>query len=246
MSDDWCAIPAGAVTLSAGGYLDWPARVEMGPFAMARYPVTNEEFAAFVAAGGYDDPRWWTADGWRAQQRFGWSAPRYWRDRDWSRPNCPVVGVSWREATAYASWLAASTGRPIRLPDEAEWQRAAQGDDGREFPWGNALPDDTRCNWNRAVDETTPVTNYPAGASPYGVMDLSGNVWEWLRTGWRTGLPEGEPDEPRLLRGGCWSSDSPLSLRVYHRHPGDPNARLLPTERNLVTVGFRLVSAATE
>jgi formylglycine-generating enzyme required for sulfatase activity len=74
---------------------------------------------------------------------------------------------------------------------------------------------------------------------------MSGNVWEWLLTGWHSGTSSGlvadDGPEPRLLRGGSWSSDSPLSLRVFHRHPGDPNARLQPKERNLVTVGFRCV-----
>lgn len=246
LTNPWINIPAGRVTLPAGGYLPTAETVEVRPFAIATYPVTNQQYAPFIAAGGYTQRDWWSNEGWQLRQRHDWTQPRYWTDRDWSAADRPVVGVSWYEAMAFCRWLSAQTGQPITLPTEAQWQRAAQGDDGREFPWGSVPPTDQRCNWSRHVDETTPVNAYPAGASPYGVMDMSGNVWEWLLTGWQTGTTSdhvADSYEPRLLRGGCWSSDSPLSLRVFHRHPGDPNARMQPKERNLVTVGFRYVLA---
>jgi formylglycine-generating enzyme required for sulfatase activity len=246
ITNPWINIPPGRVTLPAGGNLPTAQTVEVRPFAIATYPVTNQQYAPFVAAGGYTQRDWWDEEGWPLQQKHNWTEPRYWTDRDWSEAGRPVVGVSWYEAMAFCRWLSAQTGQPITLPGEAQWQRAAQGDDGREFPWGSDTPTDNLCNWNRNVDETTPVTHYPAGASPYGVIDMSGNVWEWLLTGWHSGTtgnmvgdPVADGPEARLLRGGCWSSDSPLSLRVFHRHPGDPNARLQPKERNLVTVGFR-------
>jgi formylglycine-generating enzyme required for sulfatase activity len=88
------------------------------------------------------------------------------------------------------------------------------------------------------VDETTPVHKYPAGASPFGVMDMCGNVWEWTLTAVDV-LTDGR--DHRLLRGGSWSSESPLSLRVTNRSPRDPNTNLLPTYRDHVTVGFRCV-----
>jgi formylglycine-generating enzyme required for sulfatase activity len=237
----WIDIPAGRVTLAAGGYLAGPTPFEVPAFAIAQYPVTNAQFAEFVAAGGYADRAWWTVDGWARRQREQWSEPRFWQANDWNRPLCPVVGVSWYEALAFCAWLSEVSGEAITLPTEQQWQRAAQGDDGREFPWGNADPDAHLCNWNRNVDQTTPVDRYPDGASPFGVMDLSGNVWEWCLTGWDGDTSVAGSGAARILRGGSWSSDSPLSLRAGNRNGSDPNARLAPGYRNHVTVGFRCV-----
>lgn len=237
MTNEWITIPAGEVTMLAGVVTETPATFSLPAFAMSRYPVTNDQFGAFVAAGGYGRRRWWCEAGWAAREKEGWAVPRYWHGRDWNRPHYPVVGVSWYEAVAYCRWLGQEMGRPVSLPTEQQWQRAAQGDDGRHYPWGDAEPEAVHCNWNRLVDETTPVDQYPAGASPFGVMDLCGNVWEWCQTG-ETAVGG---RETRLLRGGCWSSDSPLSLRVTNRSARDPNTRLAPAARNLVTVGFRCV-----
>lgn len=235
----WVTIPGGSVTLPAGGYLGETAVFPVSSFHISRYPVTNAHFAPFVAGGGYDVRDWWDEPGWALNRKHGWREPRFWRDPEWSRPDHPVVGVSWYEAMAFCRWLAAQQGRPVTLPTEQQWQRAAQGDDGRYYPWGDADPADDLCNWQRHVDSTTPVTRYPAGASPFGVMDLCGNVWEWCATSWT-----GEAGGPRLLRGGCWSSDSPLTLRVTNRSAIDPNARLDPAYRHHVTVGFRCASPA--
>lgn len=243
----WIAIPGGTVALELAGYghPTTPAHVEA--FAIARTPITNAQFAAFVAAGGYDEPAWWTAEGWAARLKESWTEPRYWTDRDWGRAAYPVVGVAWHEALAYARWLSAQTGATITLPTEAQWQRAAQGDDGREYPWGDRLPDDSLCNWNRDLDETSPVEAYPAGASPYGVLDMSGNVWEWCLSAWQD---EDDADEmtggndrgAKVLRGGAWSSDSSLSLRAANRNATDPNTRQPPHVRD-TRYGFRLVKA---
>lgn len=240
----WQQIPAGSVTLKPGGYLAAATTYQLPAFFLARHPVTNADFAHFIAAGGYETRRWWTDVGWAQRRRWGWTAPRYWGGHEWNEPDHPVVGVSWYEALAYCRWRSAHAGRDVTLPTEQQWQRAAQGDDGRPFPWGDALPDATRCNWQRNVDETTPVDAYPAGASPFDVLDLSGNVWEWTLTAWESG--NNRPDatsngEPRLLRGGSWSSDSPYSLQADNRSALDPNTRLDPAYRNHVTVGFRCV-----
>lgn len=237
---DWITIPAGEVSLAAGGYLREAATVEVAPFAISRTPVTNEQYGQFIAAAGYETSAWWCEEGWALRQKGGWSASRYWGGREWTAAECPVVGVSWYEARAFCRWLSAHTGQEIGLPEEAQWQRAAQGDDDRPYPWGGVEPDDRRCNWQRQVDETTPVTRYPAGASPFGVLDMSGNVWEWCLTGWQTGTTAAGR-EARLLRGGCWSSDSAWSLHVANRSAIDPNTRLDPAYRNHVTVGFRCV-----
>jgi formylglycine-generating enzyme required for sulfatase activity len=87
---------------------------------------------------------------------------------------------------AYAAWLSAQTGGDYRLPSEAEWEKAACGTDGRRYPWGNEPPDAERANFNRQVGRTTPVGSFPAGASPYGALDMAGNVWEWTRSAYCT------------------------------------------------------------
>lgn len=239
----WIQIPAGSVLLDAGGYLKETARFDVAAFTMGRFPVTNVEFGRFVTAGGYDNPAWWSRAGWAARTRCSWTEPRFWHGRDWTQPDHPVVGVSWFEALAYCRWLSAEMATAVTLPTEQQWQRAAQGDDGRGFPWGSAEPAAHLCNWNRALDETSPVAAYPAGASPFGVFDMAGNVWEWCRTGWEGETVDDDDRQPRILRGGSWSSDSPISLMVNNRNGRDPNTRLRPHERNLTTVGFRCVLA---
>lgn len=239
MTVDWITIPGGPVALELDGFGRSPAVISVAPFAIARCPVTNAQFAPFVAAGGYDDPQWWTDAGWRARTRERWTAPRYWDSGEWNRAEWPVVGVSWHEGAAFCRWLSHQTGLAIALPGEEQWQRAAQGDAGREFPWGSAEPDSTRCNWNREMDTTTPVSAYPAGASPFGVLDLAGNVWEWCATAWDA-AEDGDPRAPRVLRGGCWSSDSPFSLRAANRSASDPNTRQPPHTRD-TRYGFRVV-----
>jgi formylglycine-generating enzyme required for sulfatase activity len=213
----------------------------MESFAISTYPVTNKAFAAFVAADGYTNHAWWTEDGRALIEKYGATEPQHWRNREWNQPEYPVVGVSWYEALAYCRWLSELTGQTITLPTEQHWQRAAQGDDGRFYPWGNQDPNEELCNWARNVDETTAVDQYPAGASPYGVMDMCGNVWEWCLTGAETGTTKVTVKEKRMLRGGAWSSDSPLSLRVTNRNGRDPNTRLKATDRHHTTVGFRCV-----
>jgi formylglycine-generating enzyme required for sulfatase activity len=242
MFEQWVTIPGGKITLEPGGYLDAATTFELDPFAISKYPVTNAQFVPFIESNGYTNRAWWTDEGWKIKQKEDWQEPRYWRSGDWNKPNNPVVGVSWYEALAFCQWLSATIDQEITLPSEQQWQRAAQGDDGREYPWGNDKPGPELCNWNRYLDEITPVTEYPYGSSPYGVMDMSGNVWEWCLTGWETGLTIiSDGREARLLRGGSWSSDSPLSLRAANRNPKDPNNRLSPNYRNHVTVGFRCV-----
>lgn len=239
--NDWVTISGSQVVLEAGGYLPQPTAFEVETFAIDRYPVTNGRFAAFIANGGYTNPGWWCQDGWKLKEKEQWTEPAYWRMADWNRPDHPVVGVSWYEAMAFCRWLSHLNGQPITLPTEQKWQRAAQGEDGREYPWGNQNPHAGLCNWERTVDETTPVAAYPAGASPFGVMDMSGNVWEWCATEWENGVEKGNGRKTHLLRGGSWSSDSRLSLRAANRSPKDPNTRLSPAYRTHVTVGFRCV-----
>jgi formylglycine-generating enzyme required for sulfatase activity len=212
--------------------------VTLAAYAIGRYPVTNAEFARFIEDGGYRTRDYWTEAGWKQKESEGWKQPRYWEDDQWNDPSQPVVGVSWYEAAAYCNWLAARTGKPYRLPTEAEWEKAARGSDGRRYPWGNQW-DPGRCNNKESgPGRTTPVGAYSGGDSPYGVGELAGQVWEWCsskyggvearpkfgylyRSG--DGREELEGDDTRILRGGSWYSDSPAAVcRCGYRVGGDP------------------------
>jgi iron(II)-dependent oxidoreductase len=164
--------------------------VYVPPFVIDAAPVTNGQYAAFIAAGGYDDPRWWTEDGWAYRLKANLRAPRHWvRDGDgWAftrfgrttpvADDEPVVHVCFHEAQAYARWA----GR--RLPTEAEWEKAARYDpatgESRRYPWGDEDPTPEHANLGQRHLNPAPVGAYPAGASPLGVHQLIGDVWEWV------------------------------------------------------------------
>jgi len=177
-------------------------RVYLDPYEIARYPTTNAMFAHFIAAGGYQDERWWTeaiAEGyWKDGRVKDWvtddwyNQPRYWEDAKWNNPSQPVVGVNWYEAVAYCHWLTATLddGHTYCLPTEAEWERAArgfpstsQGEGTGEgvcrYPWGNEWQED-HCNSKEAgLGVTSPVGIFPQGAAGGVIHDMVGNVWEW-------------------------------------------------------------------
>jgi formylglycine-generating enzyme required for sulfatase activity len=192
--------------------------IHLPDYAIGKVPVTVGQYRAFLDAGGSRERRWWTEAGWawhKAEKRV---EPRHWQDKKWTGDDRqPVVGVTWYEAYAYCAWLAEATGRPYRLPTEAEWERAARGTDGRFYPWGNeyiqgyANIDEKASGVPGGIylERTTPVGSYPQGASPYGALDMAGNVWEWCASKWANPYvhpedndPEG--DDPRVLRGGSW------------------------------------------
>jgi len=155
-----------------------------------------------------------------------------------------VVGVSWFEAVAYVRWLSAQTGHEFRLPTEAEWEKAARGPEGLIWPWGNTW-DAVKLNSGEAVGKTTPVGQYPGGASPYGAFDMAGNVWEWCATQVGKGYPyqlENEwaeaylkVDTLRRLRGGSWYHPQKYVRGAYRGH------YLLPRYRSNV-IGLRVAS----
>jgi iron(II)-dependent oxidoreductase len=202
--------------------------VHVGAFWIDRVPVTNGDYTAFVEDGGYDDPRWWDPAGWAHRVEAGLFAPAYWhRDggvwlRDvFGRPEPvddhePVVHVCWYEADAYARWA----GR--RLPTEAEWEKAARWDPatGRSlrYPWGDEDPTPELANLGQRHLRPARVGAYPRGASPLGVEQLIGDVWEWTSSPF-LGYPGFAPwpyreysevffgDEYRVLRGGSFGAD---------------------------------------
>jgi hypothetical protein len=196
------------VTIEGGGPAD------LKPFQIARYPVTVEEYRRFVEDEGYQNERWWRAGG------FGENTePREW-DEQVQHPNRPVTYVSWYEASAYCAW------EGLRLPSEAQWELAARGLEGREYPWGKEEPDEKRANFDMKVGYPTPVGLYPAGATPEGAADMAGNVWEWVEDWY-------EKDKVRVLRGGSSDFDS-WFLRAALRDRVEPDYRF-----NFV--GFRCV-----
>ena len=145
------------------------------------YPVTNHQYERFIHAGGYQTRKFWSKEGWRWREKGNCENPDYWGRDDYNDPEQPVVGVSWYEAEAYARWLTGfkDDGHTYRLPKEEEWERAARGDQGNIYPWGNEFDKD-RCNSKESsIGKPTRVNLYPNGISSYGCYDMAGNVWEW-------------------------------------------------------------------
>jgi formylglycine-generating enzyme required for sulfatase activity len=219
-------IPAGDFLMGSDPTKDKDALDEEQPqhtlhlpdYYIARTPITNAQYAPFVQATAHVTTA--EREGWAVD----WRHPKGSASTIEDRMDHPVVYVTWRDAVAYCKWLAQLTGRPYRLPSEAEWEKAARGTDGRIYPWGNKF-DPARCNSGEDdIDDTTPVGRYPAGASPYGLLDMAGNVWEWTRSLWGTNSEKpdfGYPYDPsdgredldtghgvrRVVRGSSWYDD---------------------------------------
>jgi formylglycine-generating enzyme required for sulfatase activity len=191
--------------------LSWLAKacpqqeIEVDAFEIARFPVTQQEWAEFLAHG----------EG--AERPLGWSGSRPERGRE----NHPVYGVSHDAMLAYCDWISRQTGLRYRLPTEAEWEKAARGPTGRAYPWGERF--DPRCANTReaGVGDTTPVGIFPAGASPCGALDMAGNVEECTGSlyGLYPGSPVQDPEEGSyaVTRGGCFALDGDLA-RCDRRH----------------------------
>lgn len=171
------------VKIPAGEFLygENKQKLSLDEFWIARTPVTNAQYQVFVRATGYQAPAHWSNG----------APPK-------SKEQHPVVKVSWEDAQKFCGWAGVS------LPGERQWEKAGRWSDGRTYPWGEAGPDGRRCNFANQVGDTTAVGSYPEGASPYGVLDMAGNVWEWCEDLYRPG------EQYRVLRGGSFGDSADL------------------------------------
>ncbi|NIM13473.1 MAG: SUMF1/EgtB/PvdO family nonheme iron enzyme [Candidatus Aminicenantes bacterium] len=233
-------IPAGEFIMGSNDGQDdeKPAHnVYLDGYWMGKYEVTFDQYDKYCKENNQNRPA----------------------DKEWGRGKRPVIHVSWDDANAYCDWLFKKTGLKFKLPTEAQWEKAARGTDGREYPWGNSPPSGDKFNfadknlwekekWSWAdknIDDgyayAAPVGSYPQGASPYGLLDMAGNVWEccsdWYDYGYYKNAPKNNPTGPeggtnRVIRGGSWSSVA-ADFRCADRYNFDPS------ERNS-NLGFRL------
>ena len=233
-------------------------RVDLPSFWIDTVPVSNADYARFVRAGGYHDPRWWTPQGWEHRQRAGLVAPLFWQpDGDWwvrrrfgriepVPADEPVQHVCWYEADAYARFV----GR--RLPTEAEWEKAARHDPvtgrSRRYPWGDQPPTPELANLDGQHLGPAPVGRYPDGASAHRVEQMVGDVWEWTSSTFGgypgfVAFPYREysevffgPDH-RVLRGGSWATGAVVCRGTFRNWD-------LPIRRQIFA-GFRCARDAT-
>jgi iron(II)-dependent oxidoreductase len=236
----------------------WAHPVEVAPFRISATSVTNAEFQAFVEAGGYQDRRLWSDEGWTWRQQAQAGQPLYWRraaDGSWCiqsfdmfsplRPYLPMIHVNYYEANAYCAWA----GR--RLPTEAEWELAASGEPAsngqgispakRIYPWGNEFPTPERANLDAAALGCLDVRALPDGDSAFGCRQMIGNVWEWTADTFDA-YPGFEIDpyaeysapsfgQQKVLRGGCWVTRARVIRNTWRN--------FYTPDRNNIFAGFR-------
>ncbi len=221
-------------------------KVHVAAYWIGCFPVTVAQFAAFVAATDYQtsgEERGsaivYTGSVWKSVQGANWRHPRGPQSDVRQKQDHPVTCVTWRDAQAYCAWLSKTSGRLYRLPSEAEWEKAARGTDGRIYPWGDDKPTKELCNFAMNVGDTTPVGAYPKGASPYGVLDMAGNVWDRTSTKWGDSYKNYRPDDSlegdatRTVRGGSFDyDDGGVRCACRNLSGVNPNG----------DVGFRVVS----
>lgn len=251
---DLCDVPAGEF-IYGGDPNAWKAAerqvIDLPAFTIAKYPITYRQFNAFLnAPDGYRDAgrpfrafldtqddyrdagRWF--DGLAAD-----GADRRMKDQEWSVDDHPRENVNWYGAMAFCRWLSFKLGGlydigqvdrwRVRLPTEFEWEKAARGTDGLFYPYGNDFDKSKGNTEESGIKKTTPVTQYPAGASPYGVMDMSGNVFEWCLSDRDNPQVQSHNEDityrrRRVLRGGAWR-DHQRIVRAASRGPNYPEFR---------------------
>lgn len=258
-------IPGGTYLLGAGpeepfvfDNEKWAHPVELEAFAIARAPVTQSEFMAFVEEDGYRRREWWSEEGWSWREATNACHPVYWQAqaagqwlrRDFDRwvqlePHRPVIQISWHEADAYCRWAAR------RLPTEAEWEAAASGGPTRvaaktRFPWGDDPPTAQRANLDGFALGCRDVAELAAGDSGAGCRQLLGNVWEWTQSSFEpypgfVADPYKEYSQPwfgthKVLRGGCWATRARLLRNTWRN--------FYRAHRSDVWAGFRTCAVA--
>lgn len=209
-------------------------RVTLPAFRIQKTPVTNAEYAAFIRETGraapFVDEKTWRSYGlihpYSRVEQYLWNTSRPPKSRD----NHPVVLVTLADARAYATWLSDKTGRHLRLPAEAEWEKAMRGEDGRLYPWGNQYDAGLLNNADNGPFATMPVGAFPAGISPYGVLDGAGQVYEWTTTPWSDGKA--------VVKGGSWDDHGGI-CRPAARHGR-------PVNLKHILIGFRLIEIIEE
>ena len=256
-------IPPGEFTMGSNDDDDEkpPHNIILDEYWMGKTEVTVAQFKTFVDVTGYVTEAE-KSGGAYVRIKGSWKKKK---DANWKNPyflqedKHPVVCVSWNDANAYYDWLSKKTGLKFKLPTEAQWEKAARGEDGRKYPWGNSPPSGDKVNFadkqawikekfdwaDKDIDDgyayTSPVGTYPQGVSPYGLMDMAGNVWEWCADWYGSDYYKKSPDKNpmgpksgtgRVLRGGGWSSDADY-IRCAVRFDYDPSNRVN-------SVGFRL------
>jgi len=230
--DNRVTIPAGTFYMGAqknGQNADPEAEVDENPvrrialpaFRIGRYPVTVQEFSAFIAAGGYRQPQHWAKE-WKGE----FTEPDDW-EKQQAYPSRPVVGVSWYEALAYCSWVGG------RLPTEAEWERAPRGPEGKRPPLDPSI-----ANYGFRPGHPTPVGLYPKGSTSEGLCDMLGNVWEWCDNWYGPYEAGALQNEYKVVRGGSWNFN-PQLVRVSVRLWNEPASQIH-------SIGFRCAGNQTE
>jgi formylglycine-generating enzyme required for sulfatase activity len=213
---DMVLVPAGEFLMGSDPEKDQRAydaeqpqhRIYLPDYHIARTPVTNAQYAAFVEATGAKAPKHWV----EGRPPAG-------------KEDYPVAYVSWRDAMAYCRWLGEKKGQSFRLPSEAEWEKAARGTGGGIYPWGDEW-EPGRCNSKKSgPDDSTLVDAHPDGASPFGVLDMAGNVWEWTLSLYRPypydpkdGREARRGGGERVLRGGAYYSTARRVRCAYRDH----------------------------
>jgi formylglycine-generating enzyme required for sulfatase activity len=229
-------------------------RVRVSEFFIGRFPVTNDEYARFIRATGHAAPGIHRlpliASGGREALFDKFAAPYVWHGGEppAGRGNHPVVLVTHDDAIAYCAWLSVMLSRPVRLPTEAEWEKAARGGvDGARYPWGDDI-DTSRCNYlsdssTKAQRGTRPSGVY--GPNSFGLCDVIGNVWEWMADWYGSEYyseseaadPQGPPiGSLRIVRGGSWVTEDVAMMRCAYRHS-------VPPDTYAYSIGFRVVCA---
>lgn len=215
------------------GWYDREAKrrsINLPAFDIMKHLVTNADYARFVQATGHRAPDvdagTWQGYGlvhpYKRTRRHAWKDGRIPKGRE----THPVVLVSLADAEAYADWLSAVTGTQWRLPTAKQWEKAARGTDGRRFPWGDAYQPQYLNSHDKGPFDTVPVGSYPEGASPFGMQDPAGQVFEWTRTATSA--------ERRLVKGGSWDDRGCGTCRPAARHGR-------PATLKHILIGFRLV-----